>query len=204
LFVLRRGLAGARDRLSILAESDVRKWFDPEQAPVIDLRAAVASRSVVYFSLDSDRRPLVAQMVAAALVSDLVTLGAHLQDDPIPTLVLIDEFSAVAAKQVSRLFGRARSAGISLLLATQEHGLCEADVSSHSYAGKTSRADGLVDPAGLDRKQFGCLVWAEQWIVEPSRSAVVWRWLGHRWVSVGWWIAVIAGRCPVPGVMTSA
>jgi type IV secretory pathway TraG/TraD family ATPase VirD4 len=87
---------------------------------MIDLRAAVASRSVVYFSLDSDRRPLLAQMVAAALVSDLVTLGAHLQDDPIPTLVLIDEFSAVAAKQVSRLFGRARSAGISLLLATQE------------------------------------------------------------------------------------
>jgi hypothetical protein len=116
----RRDLAGARDRLSILAESDVRHWFDPEQAPVIDLRAAVASRSVVYFALDSDRRPLLAQMVAAALVSDLVTLAAHLQDDPIPTLVLIDEFSAVAAKQVSRLFGRARSAGISLLLATQE------------------------------------------------------------------------------------
>jgi conjugal transfer pilus assembly protein TraD len=59
-------------------------------------------------------------MVATALVSDLVTLAAHLQEDPIPTVVLIDEFSAVAAKQVSRLFGRARSAGMSLVLATQE------------------------------------------------------------------------------------
>jgi conjugal transfer pilus assembly protein TraD len=116
----RRDLAGARDRLSILAESDVRRWFDPDGAPVIDLRVAVASRAVVYFALDSDRRPLLAQMVAAALVSDLVTLAAYLQDDPIPTVVLIDEFSAVAAKHVSRLFGRARSAGISLLLATQE------------------------------------------------------------------------------------
>jgi type IV secretory pathway TraG/TraD family ATPase VirD4 len=33
---------------------------------------------------------------------------------------MIDEFSAVAAEQVARLFGRARSAGISLILGTQE------------------------------------------------------------------------------------
>ena len=116
----RRDLAGARDRLSILAESDVRRWFDPDGAPVVDLRVAVASRAVVYFALDSDRRPLLAQMVAAALVSDLVTLAAHLQTSPIPTIVLIDEFSAVAARHVARLFGRARSAGMSMLLSTQE------------------------------------------------------------------------------------
>ncbi len=115
----RRDLAGARDRLSILAESEVSRWFDPDGASAIDLRKAVASHGVVYFALDSDRRPLLAQMVAA-LVSDLVTLAAHQQENPIPTVVLIDEFSAVAARQVSRLFGRARSAGMSLLLATQE------------------------------------------------------------------------------------
>jgi conjugal transfer pilus assembly protein TraD len=33
---------------------------------------------------------------------------------------VIDEFSAIAAEQVVRLFGRARSAGFSLLLGTQE------------------------------------------------------------------------------------
>jgi conjugal transfer pilus assembly protein TraD len=116
----RRDLSGVRDRLSILAESDVRRWFDPTQAPTIDLRAAVRARAVVYFALDADRRPLLAQMVAAALISDLVTLAAHLQADPTPTVVLIDEFSALAARHVARLFGRARSAGMSLLLATQE------------------------------------------------------------------------------------
>jgi hypothetical protein len=116
----RRELAGVRDRLSILAESDVRRWLDPAQAPTIDLRDAVRSRAVVYFALDADRRPLLAQMVAVALVSDLVTLAAHLQTEPTPTVVLIDEFSALAARQVSRLFGRARSAGLSVLLATQE------------------------------------------------------------------------------------
>ena len=43
-----------------------------------------------------------------------------LQGRPIPTVVVIDEFSALAAEQVSRLFGRARAAGMSLLLGTQE------------------------------------------------------------------------------------
>ena len=37
-----------------------------------------------------------------------------------PTLVAIDEFSAIAPEGVARLFGRARAAGFSLLLATQE------------------------------------------------------------------------------------
>ena len=78
------------------------------------------ARAVVYFSLESDRRPLLTQMLGAAIVQDLQTTVAALQGRPQPTLVVIDEFSAVAATQVVRLFGRARSAGFSLLLATQE------------------------------------------------------------------------------------
>jgi conjugal transfer pilus assembly protein TraD len=115
-----RDLAGARDRLSILAESDIRQWLDPACSRTIDLQAAVKSHAVVYFSLEADRRPLLAQMLAAAIITDLVTLAAQLQSDPVATVVVIDEFSAVAAKQVARLFGRARSAGMSLLLGTQE------------------------------------------------------------------------------------
>jgi hypothetical protein len=37
-------LAGARDRLSILAESDVRRWLDHEMAPTID--ASTTTRSI--------------------------------------------------------------------------------------------------------------------------------------------------------------
>ena len=59
-------------------------------------------------------------MLAAAIVSDLIALVARLQAHPIPTVVMIDEFSAVAAEHTARLFGRARSAGISLILGTQE------------------------------------------------------------------------------------
>jgi type IV secretory pathway TraG/TraD family ATPase VirD4 len=118
----RSDLAGVRDRLAILAESDVGRWLDPstEGAECFDLLEAVQARAVVYFDLASDTRPLLTQMLGAAIVQDLQTTVAALQGRPIPTLVVIDEFSAIAAEQVVRLFGRARSAGFSLVLGTQE------------------------------------------------------------------------------------
>jgi hypothetical protein len=118
----RSDLAGVRDRLAILAESDIGQWLDPRTAGAqrLDLLAATRARAVVYFSLESDSRPLLTQMLGAAIVQDLQTVVAALQGRPEPTLVVIDEFSAIAAEQIVRLFGRARSAGFSLLLGTQE------------------------------------------------------------------------------------
>jgi hypothetical protein len=125
----RRELAGVRDRLSILAESDIAPWLCPAAAQNGSGRAAAAPRgafslpavlerrAVVYFSLEADRRPLLAPMLGGAIVTDLVTLAAHRREDPIPTLVLIDEFSAVGAAQVAKLFGRGRDAGMSMVLA---------------------------------------------------------------------------------------
>jgi conjugal transfer pilus assembly protein TraD len=117
-----RGLAGTRDRLAILAESDVAPWLQPHGAggAGIDLLYSVLTGQVVYFRLDADRRPLLSAMVAAAIVQDLLTVAAELQHQPRATLVLVDEFSAVAPEGIVRLFGRGRSAGISLLLGTQE------------------------------------------------------------------------------------
>jgi type IV secretory pathway TraG/TraD family ATPase VirD4 len=118
----RGDLGGVRDRLAILAESDIGPWLDPETAGAtrFDLLETVRDRTVAYFNLESDSRPLLAQMLAAAIVQDLQATVADLQGQPVPTLVVIDEFSAVAAEHVVRLFGRARSAGFSLLLGTQE------------------------------------------------------------------------------------
>jgi type IV secretory pathway TraG/TraD family ATPase VirD4 len=115
-------LAGVRDRLSILAESDVGCWLDPEHggARAFDLLGVARRQDVVYFRLDADRRPLLAQMLGAAIVQDLQTVVASLQASPTPVVVVIDEFSALAAEHVVRLFGRARSAGFSLILSTQE------------------------------------------------------------------------------------
>lgn len=115
-------LTGVRDRLAIMAESDVGPWLDPTTADAesFDLLDAVRSGSVVYFSLQADSRPLLAQMLGSAIVQDLQTVVSALQERPVRCVVVIDEFSAIAAEHVARLFGRARSAGMCLLLGTQE------------------------------------------------------------------------------------
>ena len=115
-------LGGVRDRLAIMAESDVGSWLDPATpgAESFELLDAVRSGAVVYFSLHADTRPLLAQMLGAAIVQDLQTVVAALQEHPARCVVAIDEFSAIAAEHVAGLFARARSAGISLLLGTQE------------------------------------------------------------------------------------
>ena len=117
----RRDLGGVRDRLAIIAESEAAPWLAPAAGnPELDLLAAVRERAVVYMRLDADRRMLLSQMLGAAIVGDLVTIAAANQHDPTPTVVLLDEFAALSAHQVARLFARARSAGISLVLGTQE------------------------------------------------------------------------------------
>jgi conjugal transfer pilus assembly protein TraD len=118
----RSDLTGVRDRLAIVVESDVGPWLDPETADAeqFDLLVALSERAVVYFGLHADSRPLLAQMLGCAIVGDLQAAISVLQSRPAPALVLIDEFSALAAEQVASLFGRARSAGVSLLLGTQE------------------------------------------------------------------------------------
>jgi hypothetical protein len=117
-----RDLAGVRDRLAILTESDVGRWIDPstERTNSIELLDSACCGAVVYFNLESDSRPLLSQMLGAAIVQDLQSTVAALQGSPVRTLVVIDEFSAIAAEQVVALFGRARSAGFSLVLGTQE------------------------------------------------------------------------------------
>ena len=117
-----RELAGVRDRLAILTESEVGRWLDPAHARVgrFDLLDVARSGAVAYMKLESDRRPLLAQMLGAAIVQDLQSAVAALQQAPAPTIVVLDEFSALAAERVVALFGRARSAGFSLLLGTQE------------------------------------------------------------------------------------
>ncbi len=118
----RRELSGVRDRISIVAESDVGRWLDPatEAAPQFDLLSAIESGSVVLFRLRSDRRPLLMRMLGSAIVADLSTTMACLQGETIPWLAVIDEFAALAASEIGGLFARARAAGMSLVLGTQE------------------------------------------------------------------------------------
>ncbi|MGA7705174.1 MAG: helicase HerA-like domain-containing protein, partial [Solirubrobacteraceae bacterium] len=118
----RGDLGGVRDRLAIMVESDVGPWLEPATpgASVFDLLEAIQERAVVYFSLEVDAWRLLAQMLGIAIVQDLQATMAALQAEPVPAVVVIDEFASIAAEQIVHLFGRARSAGINLVLGTQE------------------------------------------------------------------------------------
>lgn len=113
-------LGGGRDRLAVLAEGELGPLLGPEiGAESIDLAEAVRQGEVVYFHLDADRYPAASKLLATALLVDLIGLTAELQGGGFGGLLVIDEFAAIASAQVSRLFARARSAGLSLLLGTQ-------------------------------------------------------------------------------------
>lgn len=117
----RADLGGGRDRLAVLAEGELGRWLDPAigQGPQLDLLQSLRQGEVVYFHIDSDRYPAASRLLGAALVIDLVTLTADMQGGELRDLLMIDEFAALAADHVHRLFGRARSAGLSVLLGTQ-------------------------------------------------------------------------------------
>lgn len=117
----RSDLSGVRDRLAILAESDVGRWLNPAtKAPSFALLRCLSDGAVVLFRLRSDSRPLLMQMLGGAIVLDLLSATAALQRGRIPSIAVIDEFAALAAPQIGGLFGRARGAGMSLVLGTQE------------------------------------------------------------------------------------
>jgi len=117
-----RDIAGARDRLAILAESDVGHLLEPATGgEQLDLRESLDRGDVVLFRLEADRRPLAAEMLGAAIVQDLVAISQERQHgEQRPALVIIDEFSAFGAPQTQRLFGRGRGAWLSQVLGTQE------------------------------------------------------------------------------------
>lgn len=114
-------LAGARSRVALLADSEFGRWLGPAEdgRPEIDLGEVVRSGGVAYFRLESDRYEQLGRLLGASLVVDLVALSADLQGGRTRALLVVDEFAAIAADQISRLFATARSAGLSVLLIAQ-------------------------------------------------------------------------------------
>ena len=152
----RSDVAGLRSRLAVLAESELgRRWLDPASGagPVLNLGEAVRDRAIVYFRLDSERLGIVAEKVGAAIAIELGAIASGLQGHPVPTLVAIDEFGAIEAEQVERLFTRGRAAGISAVIATQS--MSDIEVAGNGLAGRVvgnlSSAFGHADGTGRRR-----------------------------------------------------
>jgi type IV secretory pathway TraG/TraD family ATPase VirD4 len=115
-------VSGLQSRLALVAESSVGEFLQPGE-PIIDLRHTLSeSNEVVVFSLNSSRYGKLAAQLAAMIIQDLTTISGYRLAQPHRPLgfIAIDEFSALDADNLLSLLARAREAGISVLLSTQE------------------------------------------------------------------------------------
>lgn len=118
----RRAIAGLQARLRNLASSEfARAWLDPERRSVhsVDLRRAVAEQEVIYFRLDTDRTGNVGRAIAQMILLDLGAAASERMGVGVGTFVAIDEFGALEAPALERLYARGRAAGFSVAVGTQ-------------------------------------------------------------------------------------
>jgi type IV secretory pathway TraG/TraD family ATPase VirD4 len=118
-------LSGLQDRLALLVEGGQGEWLMPCEEPdgELDLLRALCAGACVVFSLNSSRYGATARLLGNMAIQDLKAvcgLREERAELARPALVAVDEFSGLAGDQIAGLFQRARSAGISLLMATQE------------------------------------------------------------------------------------
>jgi Type IV secretion-system coupling protein DNA-binding domain len=117
-----RAIAGLRARLENLASSDfARLWLDPTRpgARPFDLRGVIERREVAYFRFDTDRTGNVGRAIAQMVLLDLGAAASSLMGRGVGTFVAIDEFGALEAPALDRLYARGRAAGFSVALGTQ-------------------------------------------------------------------------------------
>ncbi len=117
-----RAITGLAARLQNLASSEfARAWLDPARAGArtFDLRAAIERREVVYFRFDTDRTGNVGRAIAQMVLLDLGAAASALMGEGVGTFVAIDEFGALEAPALERLYARGRAAGFSVAVGTQ-------------------------------------------------------------------------------------
>jgi len=118
----RRAIAGLQARLRNLASSEFASArLDPQRPGVetVDLRAAIGRGEVVYFRFDTDRTGNVGRAIAQMLLLDLGAAASALMGKGVGTFIAIDEFGALEAPALERLYARGRAAGFSVAVGTQ-------------------------------------------------------------------------------------
>ncbi len=116
-----RAVGGLRARLQNLASSEVsRRWLGPpDGGEGFELRGIIDRREVAYFRFDTDRTGNVGRAVAQMVLLDLGAAASARMGSGAGTFVGIDEFGALEAPALERLFTRGRAAGFSVALGTQ-------------------------------------------------------------------------------------
>ena len=142
----RSGLRGMANRLSVMLNSDGGEWLlpDTEGGLEIDLHAAVTEGWLVVFSLPEGSYPALIPQVCRYALSALGAVASRLEREGNPgrAVVFVDELSAFEGDQLAGGLARARSAGISYIVATQS-------VSNYHTAGGQKLLDGMLDNSEL-------------------------------------------------------
>ncbi len=142
----RNGLRGMANRLSVMLNSDGGEWLlpDTEGGLEIDLHAAVTEGWLVVFSLPEGSYPALIPQVCRYALSALGAVASRLEREGNPgrAVVFVDELSAFEGDQLAGGLARARSAGISYIVATQS-------VSNYHTAGGQKLLDGMLDNSEL-------------------------------------------------------
>lgn len=97
---------------------------EAENAPYVDLLDVLDGDGLVIFSLDSSAYPGRAAQIGNLVIQDIQAAGGQRLRRPAearpPSLVMVDEFSALEGDNILGLLARGRGAGLGVVLATQE------------------------------------------------------------------------------------
>jgi conjugal transfer pilus assembly protein TraD len=116
-------ISGLASRLAVITESGTGCYLQSGRShETVDLRRSLKGGGVTVFSLNSSTYGELAAQLGGLVLQDLKTAaGALLSSETRrQSYIIVDEFSALSGDHVLSLLARGRTAGLSVLLATQE------------------------------------------------------------------------------------
>lgn len=116
-----KAVNGFAGRLKTLAESELGNLFEDTQDPnVIDLVDSIENNDIIFFSLDSLKYSVYAQMLGRLIIADLKTVAPRFAGKDKQIYTVFDEFNVFASEIIVNLINKTRSYGFRNILGTQE------------------------------------------------------------------------------------
>jgi hypothetical protein len=116
-----KAINGFAGRLKTIAESELGDLFiDTQDSNVIDLMESIGNSDVVFFSLDSLKYSVYAQMLGRIVIADLKTVAPRFADNNKEIYTVFDEFNVFASEIIVNLINKTRSYGFRNIMGTQE------------------------------------------------------------------------------------
>ena len=146
--------------LAEIIAPDLDDLDDPR--PVLNWQDAIRAESVVYFALDAQGDPEVAEIVGESAFSDLTSLASRIYKHGVeghlpdlgerskPKIIIhADEFSDLIGPQFKTLINKSGGAGFELVLYTQTWSDVVAELGDHAKAGQLAGNIGTLIMMGV-------------------------------------------------------